>query len=107
MCWAVAGAAGCGGCPGYQPGRFPVMAGASLPFVFANAKSGSSAAGAWYRPYAAKEMKDVTYCFAFLHDPDTFHSRRKLLSPTDVKGLKVRPATSPIVSTPARCCSAR
>ena len=49
----------------------------------------------------------MTYCFAFLHDPDTFHSREKLLSPTDVKGLKVRPATSPIVSTPARCCSAR
>lgn len=24
--------------PGYQPGRFPVMAGASLPFLFANGK---------------------------------------------------------------------
>ena len=23
--------------PGYQPGRFPIMAGASLPFLFANA----------------------------------------------------------------------
>ena len=82
--------------PGYQPGRFPLMAGASLPFMFANAKSGSAAIDAWYRPYAAKEMKDVKYCFAFLHDPGTFHSKKKLLSPTDIKGLKVRPATSTI-----------
>ena len=82
--------------PGYQPGRFPVMAGASLPFLFANAKGGSAAIDAWYRPYAAKEMKDVKFCFAFIHDPGTFHSKKKLLSPADVKGLKVRPATSTI-----------
>ena len=82
--------------PGYQPGRFPVMAGAGLPFIFANAKGGSAAIDAWYRQHAAKEMKDVKYCFAFIHDPGTFHSKKKLLSPTDVKGLKVRPATSTI-----------
>jgi TRAP-type transport system periplasmic protein len=82
--------------PGYQPGRFPVMAGAGLPFIFANAKGGSAAIDAWYRAYAAKEMKDVKYCFAFIHDPGTFHSKKKLLSPTDIKGLKVRPATSTI-----------
>jgi TRAP-type transport system periplasmic protein len=82
--------------PGYQPGRFPVMAGAGLPFMFANAKSGSAAIDAWYRPYAAKEMKDVKYCFAFIHDPGSFHTKKKLLSPSDVKGLKVRPATSTI-----------
>lgn len=82
--------------PGYQPGRFPVMAGAGLPFIFSNGKSGSAAIDAWYRSYAAKEMKDVKYCFAFIHDPGTFHSKKKLLSPTDVKGLKVRPATSTI-----------
>src|ERR1700760_2996684 len=53
--------------PGYQPGRFPIMAGASLPFLFANGKSGSKAIDEWYRPYAAKEMKDVHFCFAFVH----------------------------------------
>ena len=82
--------------PGYQPGRFPIMAGAGLPFLFANAKGGSAAIDAWYRAYAAKEMRDVKYCFAFIHDPGTFHSKKKLLSPSDVKGLKVRPATSTI-----------
>ena len=82
--------------PGYQPGRFPVMAGAGLPFQFANAKGGTAAIDAWYRAYAAKEMKDVKFCFAFIHDPGAFHSKKKLLSPADVKGLKVRPATSTI-----------
>jgi len=82
--------------PGYQPGRFPVMAGAGLPFIFANAKGGTAAIDAWYRQYAAREMKDVKFCFAFIHDPGTFHSKKKLLLPTDIKGLKVRPATSTI-----------
>src|SRR3569832_836173 len=34
--------------PGYQPGRFPLFAGASLPFLFATAKGGSAAIAAWY-----------------------------------------------------------
>lgn len=82
--------------PGYQPGRFPIIAGAGLPFLFSNAKGGSAAIDAWYRPYAAKEMKDVHYCFAFVHDPGTFHSNKKIVWPTDIKDMKVRPATSTI-----------
>lgn len=82
--------------PGYQPGRFPVFAGASLPFMFSNGKSGSAAIDAWYRRYAATEMKDVKFCFAFVHDPGTFHSRKKIVLPSDVKGMKVRPATDTI-----------
>ncbi len=82
--------------PGYQPGRFPVMAGASLPFLFANGKSGSAAIDEWYRPYAAKEMKDIKFCFAFVHDPGTFHARKKITLPSDIKGMKIRPATSTI-----------
>jgi TRAP-type C4-dicarboxylate transport system substrate-binding protein len=83
--------------PGYQPGRFPVMAGASLPFLFANAKGGSAAIDDWYRQYAAKEMKDVHYCLAFVHDPGSFHSvKKKIVLPGDIRGMKVRPATSTI-----------
>ena len=82
--------------PGYQPGRFPIMAGASLPFQFANGKGGSAAIDNWYRNYAANEMKDVKFCFAFVHDPGTFHARKKITLPTDIKGMKVRPATSTV-----------
>ena len=82
--------------PGYQPGRFPVFAGASLPFLASNAKGGSAAIDAWYRQYVAKEMKDVQFCFAFAHDPGTLHSKKKVVMPGDVKGMKVRPANGTI-----------
>jgi TRAP-type C4-dicarboxylate transport system substrate-binding protein len=77
--------------PGYQPGRFPIIAAGELPFLIANAKGGSAALDEWYRPYAAREMKDVRVCFAFVLDPGTFHSRHKIVSPDDLKGDKVRP----------------
>ncbi|MBV9251471.1 MAG: C4-dicarboxylate ABC transporter, partial [Acetobacteraceae bacterium] len=79
--------------PGYQPGRFPIIAAGELPFLFANAKGGSAALDAWYRPYAAQEMKDVHFCFAFALDPGVFHSRtKKIVSPEDIRGMKIRPA---------------
>jgi TRAP-type C4-dicarboxylate transport system substrate-binding protein len=77
--------------PGYQPGRFPIIAAGELPFLVANATGGSAAFDEWYRPLAAKEMKDTHYCFAFLLDPEAFHSRHKILLPADIKGDKVRP----------------
>jgi TRAP-type C4-dicarboxylate transport system substrate-binding protein len=83
--------------PSYQPGRFPIIAAADLPFLVANAKGGSAAVDAWYRKYAPVEMKDVHFCFAFMLDPATFHSRtRKIVLPDDVRGLKVRPAGATI-----------
>ena len=80
--------------PGYQPGRFPIIAAGELPFLVANAKGGSAALDEWYKPFAAKEMKDVHVCFAFLNDPGTFHSRHKIVAPDDIKGDKVRPGNA-------------
>jgi TRAP-type C4-dicarboxylate transport system substrate-binding protein len=80
--------------PGYQPGRFPILAAAELPFHFANAKAGMRALTEWYQPYAAKEMKDVYFCMAISHDPGTFHSKTPILVPADVKGKTVRPANA-------------
>ncbi|HTZ78584.1 MAG TPA: TRAP transporter substrate-binding protein [Stellaceae bacterium] len=84
--------------PGYQPGRFPVIAAGELPFLMSNAKGGSLAFDAWYRKYAAAEMKDVHFCVAFVHDPGTFHSNKKILVPADLQGLKIRPADATIAS---------
>jgi TRAP-type C4-dicarboxylate transport system substrate-binding protein len=78
--------------PGYQPGRFPVIDAGALPFLASNAKDGSAALDEWYRKYAAKEMKDVKFCLAFAHDPGVFHSKKKIVSPDDIKGMKIRPA---------------
>ena len=82
--------------PGYQPGRFPIIAASDLPFQYKDARSGTAALDAWYRAYAAREMKDVHYCFAFIHAPGTLHARRKIVAPEDLRGLKMRPANATI-----------
>jgi len=79
--------------PGYQPGRFPIIGAGELPFLMTNAKGGTQALDAWYRKYAAQEMKDVKFCLAFVHDPGAFHSHsKKIVVPDDIKGMKIRPA---------------
>jgi hypothetical protein len=75
--------------PGYQPGRFPIIAAGELPFLIGDAHGGIRAVDTWYRKYAAKEMKDVKYCFSFILDPLTWHSKtKKILVPSDIKGMK-------------------
>ena len=82
--------------PGYQPGRFPVIAVGQPPFTFADAKKGTAALDDWYRKHAATEMKDTRFCFAFIHDPGAYHGRKKVVLPEDIKGMKIRPAQSTI-----------
>ena len=85
--------------PGYQPGRFPIIAAGELPFLVGDAKGGIRAIDAWYRKYAGKEMKDVKYCFSFILDPLTWHStKKKIVSPTDIKGMKVRPSQGTVAA---------
>jgi TRAP-type C4-dicarboxylate transport system substrate-binding protein len=85
--------------PGYQPGRFPIIDAVNLPFMMSKGGEGSQAADAWYRKYAEKEMKDVKYCFAFVHDYGSFHSRtKKIVVPGDLKGMKIRPAHGTIAA---------
>lgn len=83
--------------PGYQPGRFPLIAVGQIPFTFGgDSRKGTQALDAWYRAYAPTEMKDTKTCFAFIHDPGSIHSRRRIAVPEDLKGVKVRPAQSTI-----------
>jgi TRAP-type C4-dicarboxylate transport system substrate-binding protein len=82
--------------PGYQPGRFPVIAVGQLPFTFADADKGTAALDQWYRKHAAQEMKDTHFCFAFIHDPGAYHGKKKVVAPEDIKGMKIRPAQSTI-----------
>jgi TRAP-type C4-dicarboxylate transport system substrate-binding protein len=85
--------------PGYQPGRFPVIAAGELPFLISDTTGGTKALDAWYRKYAEKEMKDVKFCLAFIHAPSSFHSSKtKIVVPADIKGLKVRPADATIAN---------
>ena len=82
--------------PGYQPGRFPLIAVGQIPFTFADTRKGTAALDEWYRKHAAQEMKDTHFCLAFIHDPGAYHGRKKVVLPQDLKGMKVRPAQSTI-----------
>ncbi len=85
--------------PGYQPGRFPIIAAGELPFLISATEGGTRGLDDWYRKYAAKEMKDVKFCLAFIHAPSSFHSsEKKIVVPADIKGMKVRPADATIAS---------
>jgi len=85
--------------PGYQPGRFPVISAGELPFLVGQAKGGNRAIDAWYRKYAAAEMKDTHYCFSFVLDPVAWHSvSKKIVVPDDIKGMKIRPAQGTIAA---------
>jgi TRAP-type C4-dicarboxylate transport system substrate-binding protein len=85
--------------PGYQPGRFPIIAAGELPFLVGNAHGGNRAIDNWYRKYAANEMKDVKYCFSFILDPLTFHAKtKKIVVPGDIKGMKVRPSQATVAA---------
>lgn len=84
--------------PGYQPGRFPIIAAGELPFIISAATNGSQALDAWYRKYASNEMRDTKFCLAFVHYPGAFHAKKKIAVPDDLKGIKVRPANATVAS---------
>jgi TRAP-type C4-dicarboxylate transport system substrate-binding protein len=85
--------------PGYQPGRFPIIAAGELPFLVGQAKGGNRAIDAWYRKYAPTEMRDVHYCFSFVLDPLAWHSTaKKIVVPADIKSMKIRPAQGTIAA---------
>jgi TRAP-type C4-dicarboxylate transport system substrate-binding protein len=85
--------------PGYQPGRFPIIAAGELPFLISATEGGTRGLDEWYRKYAAKEMKDVKFCLAFIHAPSSFHSsEKKIVVPADIKGMKIRPADATIAT---------
>ncbi len=91
--------------PGYQAGRFPIFAAGALPFLVDKPGPASAALDAWYRQYAEKEMKDVKVCFAHLH-VGTIHSKTPISEPSQLKGLKVRPAQGTVGADGERCSAA-
>jgi TRAP-type transport system periplasmic protein len=75
--------------PGYQAGRFPVIAAGELPFLLSKPGPGSAALDAWYRKYAPTEMKDVKVCLTHLH-VGTLHAKKPITEPSQIRGMKIR-----------------
>lgn len=83
--------------PGYQAGRFPLIAAGELPFLLDKPGPASAALDAWYRNYAEREMKDVKVCLSHLH-VGTLHSKQPITDPAQIKGMKIRPANGTVAS---------
>lgn len=77
---------------GYEPGRLPVASLSQLPYMMTNATGGSRAFDEWYRRYVAKDAPGVRFCLGFAHDPGALHAKKKIVSPDEIKGMKIRPA---------------
>ena len=79
--------------PGYQPGRFPIIAAGNLPFMMANAKGGSPALDDWYRKYAAHRDEGRQVLPRLRARPRLVPLQdKKIMVPADIKGMKIRPA---------------
>lgn len=77
--------------PGYQPGRFPVLGAVEIPFLIGKGTGANKAIDEWYSRYAEREMKDVKVCLTHLGTiPATLHSKSKIESPDNIKGLNIR-----------------
>ena len=77
---------------GYEPGRLPVASLTQMPLMMTNATGGSRAFDEWYRRYVAKDAPGVRYCLGFAHDPGALHAKKRITSPDEIKGMKIRPA---------------
>jgi TRAP-type C4-dicarboxylate transport system substrate-binding protein len=84
--------------PDYTPGRFPVFAAANLPFLVNDSFKAAPATHRWYKKYAEKEMPEHYLCHVYSHEKATFHSKKEIKVPADVKGLKVRTANHTIAT---------
>ncbi len=83
--------------PGYQAGRFPLWSAGELPFLVAAPGPGSAGIDAWYRKYAEREMKDIKFCMAHLHQ-GTIHSKKPITDPSQIKGMKIRSANGSVAA---------
>jgi len=84
--------------PGYTPGRFPVVGASDLPFLITDSFKAAPALTRWYKKYAAKEMPEHVVCHVYTHEPGTFHSKKLIRVPADVKGMNVRTANQTIAA---------
>jgi len=83
--------------PGYQAGRFPIIAAGELPFLLDKPGPAAKALDTWYRGYAEREMKDVKVCLTHLH-VGTLHAKQPITDPAQIRGMKIRPANGTVAS---------
>jgi TRAP-type C4-dicarboxylate transport system substrate-binding protein len=80
------------GAPSYDPGRFPLTSGVSLPVGFRNATVASRTLWALTHEIKPKEFEGFKIIAMFTTEPGYIQSRSAVASLDDLKGMKLRAA---------------
>jgi len=80
------------GSPSYDPGRFPLTSGISLPVKFPNATVASLALLEIMNEFKPAEYKQFKIITMFTNEPGHIMSRSSIESLADLKGMKLRAA---------------
>jgi TRAP-type C4-dicarboxylate transport system substrate-binding protein len=80
------------GAPSYDPGRFPLTAGVSLPVGFPNATVGSLTLWELTKEFKPAEYDGFKIIAMFTTEPGYIQSRKPVRSLDDLKGMKLRAA---------------
>jgi len=74
----------------YQPGRFPLMLGATLPLPIPDAKTGSLMVWDLYNKYKPKSLSKVKVLTMFISAPSNIMSAKPIRNLDDIKGFPLR-----------------
>ncbi len=80
------------GSPSYDPGRFPLTSGASLPVGFPNALVASRALWEATKEFQPKEYENFKLITIFAGEPGYIQSRTPVRNAADLAGMKLRAA---------------
>ena len=80
------------GAPSYDPGRFPLTSGVSLPVGFKTATVASRTLWALTQEFKPKEFEEFKVIAMFTTEPGYIQSRTAVASLADLKGMKLRAA---------------
>lgn len=80
------------GAPSYDPGRFPLTSGMSLPLGFPDATSASRTLWALTKEFKPREYEGFKVIAMFTTEPGYIQSRRPVRNAADLAGMKLRAA---------------
>lgn len=80
------------GAPSYDPGRFPLTSGLSLPVGFTNATVASQTLWQLTKEFDPEEFKNFKVIAMFATEPGFIQSRKPVRNAADLEGMKLRAA---------------
>lgn len=74
----------------YSPGRFPLSEVLTLPLGYTSGYQSTKTAMAFYQKFQPQEFSGVKVLFLHAHGPGLIHTKDKVASMDDIKGLRIK-----------------